>query len=82
MQQNLELWEQMSGMLMAFNQLQELMDDTYVAVGSKAFTDALAIYQYAKVVDHTGTLENALGQLGQRFARKTRKKEVAAAIAD
>jgi hypothetical protein len=81
MQQNLEFWEQMNGVMMAINQLKELMDDTHVAVGSKAFTDALAVYQYAKAMGDTGTLENMVIEMGQRFARKNPKKEAAPAIA-
>jgi hypothetical protein len=75
MQQNLQFWEQMNGVMLALNQLQELMDDTYVAIGSKAYTDALTIYQYAKTTNHTGILENSVEAMGQRFARKTRKKK-------
>ncbi len=60
--------------MFALNRLQELMDDTYVATGSKAFTPALTVYQYAKVVNGTGSLENAVVEMGQRFNRKGRKK--------
>jgi hypothetical protein len=75
MKQNFELWEQMAGVMLALNQLQELMDDTFVAAGSKAFTDALMVYQYAKAVADTGTLESSVVEMGQRFARKSRKKD-------
>jgi hypothetical protein len=80
MQQSLEFWEQMNSIMLAFNQLQELMDDTYVAVGSKVFSEALTIYHYAKAVEHTGVLENSVVELGKRFAHKRRKREMPKAI--
>jgi hypothetical protein len=80
MQQSLDFWEQMNGVMLALNQLHELMDDTYVAVGSKAFSDALSVYYYAKGVGHTGILENSVVELGKRFTRKGSKNDVEKAI--
>jgi hypothetical protein len=80
MQRNLEFWQQMDSIMLALNQLQELMDDTYVAAGSKAFTDALTIYRFAKATNHTGILEDSVVELGKRFTQKNRKKEMVNAI--
>jgi hypothetical protein len=81
MLRNAELWEEMEGMLLAIDQLQELMDDTYVALGSQAYSDALTIYQYAKAIKTTGTLEQSVVEMGKRFAKQgSKKKEVGEAV--
>ncbi|WP_295391883.1 hypothetical protein [uncultured Thiodictyon sp.] len=55
------------------------VEDTYFAAGSGAYADALLIYQYAKLRNiATGALEDSLGDLGRRFARKSRKVAAAA----
>jgi hypothetical protein len=82
MLRNAELWQEMKGMLLAMNQLQELMDDTYVALGSQAYSDALAVYQYAKAVSHTGTLEQSVVEMGKRFVKKGEKKKGAEETGD
>jgi hypothetical protein len=81
MLRNAELWKEMEGMLLAIDQLQELMDDTYVALSSQAYSDALTIYQYAKAIKNTGTLEQSVVDMGKRFAKQgSKKKEVGAAV--
>jgi hypothetical protein len=75
MQGNMRLWEDLGALLFMLNQLHELMDDTHFALGSGLFSNALMIYQYAKKVDHTGTLEQSVVQLGKRFSRKSSKKK-------
>jgi hypothetical protein len=78
MSQTAALWAQMEGFLFAINQLQELMEDTHVALGSQVYRDSLKIYQYAKSVNHTGTLEQIVDEMGKRFNRKGGKKKPAA----
>jgi hypothetical protein len=73
--QNVEIWGQMESILFSVNQLQELINDTYVALGSQVYTDALMIYQFAKSVNHTGTLEQAVTEMGKRFSRKGNSKK-------
>ncbi len=58
--------------LTALDQLQELVDDTYVAVGSEAYAAALLIYNVAKAHGKGEGLDVALDEMGQRFARKSR----------
>src|SRR5438270_8919793 len=48
MRRDVELIQALDPLLPALAQLQELVEDTYIAVGSEAYTAALAVYQYAK----------------------------------
>jgi hypothetical protein len=56
--------------VVAVTQLQELLDDTYLAVCSDAYAAALQVY---KASGNMGGLDAVLGEIGQRFARKPRK---------
>ena len=58
---------------MAIAQLHELLDDTYLAVGSEAYTAALQVYRYAKASGNVGGLDTLVEEMGQRFAQKSRK---------
>ena len=71
MRKDVELVQALDPLLPALAQLQELVEDTYIAVGSEAYTAALAVYQYAKASGKGAALDNLLDALGQRFARKT-----------
>ncbi|MEQ9670484.1 MAG: hypothetical protein RLO19_19300 [Coleofasciculus sp. G2-EDA-02] len=53
----------------------ELLDDTYLAVGSEAYTAALQVYNYAKASGNVGGLDTLIEEMGQRFARKSRKPQ-------
>jgi hypothetical protein len=59
--------------LLAITQLQELLDDTCLAVGSEAYAAALQVYNYAKSSGNVGGMDAVVGEMGQRFARKPRK---------
>jgi hypothetical protein len=52
-----------------------LLDDTYVMVGSESYSAALQVYNYAKASGQGAGLETVVDELGQRFARKTRKEK-------
>jgi hypothetical protein len=58
------------------NQLQELLEDTYVAVGSEAYSSALTVYKYAKASDQGAGLEGIVEELGQRFIQRTKKEKL------
>ena len=50
------------------------VDDTYFAAGSEAYAAALLVYQFAKIHNiASGGLDDTVGDLGRRFARKSRK---------
>ncbi len=73
MQKDVQLYESLYPVLMALTQLQDLVDDTCLAVGSEAYAAALQVYTYAKASGQGTGLETAVEELGIRFARKSRK---------
>lgn len=75
MRRDVESFEAMYPVVIAMMQLQELLDDTYVTVGSEAYAAALAVYTYAKASGQGAGLEAVVDELGQCFARKSRKKK-------
>jgi hypothetical protein len=75
MRKDVQLFEALYPIVVAFTQLQELLDDTYTAVGSEAYTAALQVYNYAKASGQGAGLEGIVDELGQRFNRKPKRKE-------
>jgi hypothetical protein len=75
MRRDVQLFEAMYPIVMAMTQLQELLDDTYVTVGSEAYSAALQVYTYAKASGQGAGLESVVDELGQRFARKAKKEK-------
>ncbi|MDZ8140061.1 MAG: hypothetical protein RM049_33020 [Nostoc sp. DedQUE04] len=73
MRQDIELFEALYPILLSLTQLQELVDDTSVAVGSEAYAAGLMVYNYAKVSGKGAGLESMIDDLGRRFARKAKK---------
>jgi hypothetical protein len=72
MRKDVELLDALSSVFLALSQLNELVDDTLLEVGSEAYAAALAVYQYARAAGKGAALDGALDALGQRFARKSR----------
>ena len=50
--------------------LYDLIEDTYMLVGSEAYAAALEVYRYAKQAHLGGGLDPLLDSLGKKFARK------------
>jgi hypothetical protein len=75
MRKDVELAQALEPILAALAQLYELVEDTYLEVGSEAYVAALAVYQYAKAGGKGAALDNLLDALGQRFARKSTGKQ-------
>jgi hypothetical protein len=73
MRKDVQLFEAMYPIVVALTQLQELVDDTCLAVGSEAYAAALQVYNYAKASGNMGGMDAVVGEMGQRFARKPRK---------
>jgi hypothetical protein len=71
MRKDVELLDALAPIMTALMQLGELAEDTYMAVGSEAYTSALLVYQYARAAGRGSALDGALDGLAQRFARKT-----------
>lgn len=73
LRKDVQLFEAMYPIVVALTQLQELVDDTCLAVSSEAYAAALQVYNYAKASGQGGGLDAVVGEMGQRFARKPRK---------
>jgi hypothetical protein len=73
MRKDVELLAALAPVVAALAQLSELVEDTYIEVGSEAYTAALLVYQFARAAGKGSALDGALDALGQRFARKSRK---------
>lgn len=81
MRKDVQLFEALYPLLLSLTQLQELVDDTSLAVGSEAYAAALQVYNYAKTSGQTAGLDAVVEEMGQRFARKARRvKPQAAAL--
>lgn len=72
MRKDVELLGALAPILAALAQLNELVDDTVMAVGSEAYASALLVYQFARAAGKGSALDTALDGMAQRFARKTR----------
>jgi hypothetical protein len=72
MRRDVELSNALQPVAMAIAQLQELVDDTSLLVGSEAYTAALMVYQYARAAGKGAALDSNLDALSQRFARKSK----------
>ncbi|MEH2077106.1 MAG: hypothetical protein V7K57_22360 [Nostoc sp.] len=79
MRKDVQLFEALYPVLLSLSQLQELVDDTFLAVGSEAYAAALQVYTYAKAGAQGAGLETVVEEMGQRFARKSRKSKPQAA---
>lgn len=74
-QQDLATFDRLSTILMALTQLRDLVDATTIAIGSEAYESALIAYRHAKASGQGASLESMMADMGQRFARKSKKKE-------
>ena len=75
MKRDVELFESLYPIFLALTQLQELVDDTVVAVGSDAYASALLVYNFAKASGKGAGLDAVADEMSKRFARKSRKAE-------
>ncbi|MEH2377565.1 MAG: hypothetical protein V7K27_01460 [Nostoc sp.] len=73
MRKDVQLFEALYPVLLSLTQLQELVDDTTLAVGSEAYAAALQVYNYAKASGQGAGLDAMVVEMGQRFARKAAK---------
>jgi len=72
MRKDVALLAALSPIMASLSQLSELVEDTYMAVGSEAYASSLLVYQFARSAGKGAALDNALDPLGQPFARKSR----------
>lgn len=73
MRKDVELASALEPIMAALTQLQELVEDTYLEVGSEAYTSALLVYSYAQSSGQGSALDDLLDDMGRRFARKARQ---------
>jgi hypothetical protein len=73
MKKDVNLFNDLFAIRQAMTTVNELVDDSYMAAGSEAYTAALLVYNYAKS-SNVGTqgLDGVLDELGARFARKAK----------
>jgi hypothetical protein len=72
MRKDVDLLAALDPIMASLSQLSELVEDTYMAVGSEAYASALLVYQFARAAGKGAALDGALDALGQRFARKSK----------
>jgi hypothetical protein len=69
---DLEAYDDLVPLLQKATKLQELLDDTLVLIGSDLYVAALDHYAAAKRSGKAGGLDELMGALGQRFARRAK----------
>lgn len=74
MQKDIQLMEDLYPVLMALNELQSLVDDTYFAAHSEAYVASLKVYDAVKAHDDLPGLKIVVEQLKQQFARRNKKE--------
>ena len=77
MRNDVELFSALSTVHAAISQLNELVEDTLMAVGSESYASALLVYQFTRTAGKGAALDAALDGLGQHFARKSRSTPAA-----
>lgn len=75
---DVSLVRDMESVVSAIRQLASSIEDTFLAAGSDAYTQALIVYQTAKLAGKDGSLSQHLDSLSKRFARKPSSSEPAA----
>jgi hypothetical protein len=71
MHKDVALLTSLAPVMLSLTQLQELIEDTYMAIGSEAYTAALIVYQFARASGKGAALDDVVDSLGKRFARKS-----------
>jgi hypothetical protein len=72
MRKDLELWDRLSPVLAAIDQLRNTVDDTVMHVGAEAYAAARTIYAVTKTPFAQASARAASTDLGKRFGRRTR----------
>lgn len=67
---DLELWQSLQPIALQVTRLNELVNDTLLALGSDLYTGGLATYAYLKAAGSSDGLDELKGQLSRRFARR------------
>ncbi|PSB30756.1 hypothetical protein [Stenomitos frigidus] len=82
MRKDVQLFDDLSSLSLSLVQLQDLVDDTCMALGNEAYTAALTVYNYAKTTGQkTDGLEPLVDEMRQHFRKPRKAKAKVAAIA-
>lgn len=68
---DLDLWQTLQPIAERLARLNELVDDTLLALGSDLYTGGLSTYGYLKAAGSTDGLDELKSQLSRRFARRS-----------
>lgn len=71
LRKDVELLKTFYPIVLKFQQLAELTDDTYMVIGSEAYSSTLLAYRYARAGDLQGA-DALLEEAGRRFSRRRR----------
>ena len=74
MRKDVRMIEDLYPILMALGELYSLVDDTYFAVHSEAYSAALKVYDAAKSHEDMPGMKVVVEQLKQQFARRNKKE--------
>lgn len=74
---DIQLAKQLEPVVLAMRQVMNRLEDSYIAVGSDAYSQTLLVYQAAKLAGKDGGLGQHLEGLSKRFARKLPSSVVA-----
>jgi hypothetical protein len=80
MRRDVELFTALYPVLMALIHLQELVQDTYTAVGQEAYAAARVIYKSAKANGQGAGLDASIAEMGRRFSQKASKSQSEAKV--
>jgi hypothetical protein len=72
---DLVTFDRLSSLAMSMTQLCNLMDATAIAIGTQAYEQSLVAYRHAKASGCGASLDGMMAEMGQRFAKKTKKKD-------
>jgi hypothetical protein len=72
MEQRIALLDTLTPLLLSLNQLQDMLDDTCLALRSEVYAAALTVYKHAKINGQGSGLETTLSDMGQRFRKSSR----------
>ncbi len=78
LRRDIELYEALQPLILAVNQLHELLLTTNMMVGSQAYTGARTVYHYAQSAGNVVAVQALKEAMGQRFNRRNKSNTAAA----
>jgi hypothetical protein len=72
---DLETFDRLSTLVMALTQMSNLTDATAIAIGTRAYEQALVAYRHAKASGQGASMDDMMEGMKQRFTKKSKKKK-------